>query len=77
MFDEALQYIKSQKKQDFTFEHAYTLHRIGRNKEAIQVIGNKNVDLNLLAQINYKLGDYKSSVDNYMKVLASDQIAPD
>ena len=45
---------------------------MGRNREAIKVIGNKKVDLNLLAQINYKLGDYKSSVDNYMKVLASD-----
>mgnify|MGYP001050313524 CR=1 FL=1 len=72
MFEEALQFIKTQKKQDFTFEHAYTLHRMGRNREAIKVIGNKKVDLNLLAQINYKLGDYKSSVDNYMKVLASD-----
>jgi len=72
MFEEALQFIKNQKKQDFTFEHAYTLHRMGRNREAIKVLENKNADFNLQAQINYKLGDYKSSVDNYMKVLASD-----
>lgn len=43
-FEQALAAIKGNEKQ-FAFEHAYILHRQGKNKEAMQVIqgsGNKD-----------------------------------
>jgi hypothetical protein len=42
-FEQALELIKGKEKQ-FWFEHAYTLHRLGRNKEALEVMSRGEVD---------------------------------
>lgn len=64
-FEEALQFIKSQKDQNYLFEHVYILHRMGQNSQALKVldevgwVGPKDSNyLQLRAQVLYKLGEY-------------------
>jgi len=65
--------IKGKEKQ-YSFELAYVLHRQGKNKEALKAIkkcSNHN-DIkvkHLLSQIQYKLTDYKASVNIYQELI--------
>ena len=62
-------------KDDYKYEHAYMLHRLGRNKEALaklKTIAADEQDMKyslLMSQITYKLYDYGTSSDNYSKIL--------
>ena len=54
-FDQALELLKG-KEKEYGFQHAYVLHRLGRNKEALKAIqGAGNLDKaevkHLVAQI--------------------------
>ena len=73
-FDEAVQFIKQQKDQDYSFEHAYILHRLGQNTQAlVQLERVKNQAsvcyLHLKAQVLYKLGQYSQAVECYEEVV--------
>lgn len=74
-FEEALQLIKSQKSLDFSFEHAYILHRTGQNLQALKILNSmtqsENHIMQLKAQVLYKLASYQEAVDAYEKVYNS------
>lgn len=73
-FKEALDYLMKQStdfKASCNFELAYLHHRMGQNQMALSVFKDtkkcEDRDDLLLAQIYYKLGQYKLATDHYLK----------
>jgi hypothetical protein len=76
-FDQAIEILKGKQKH-YSFESAYILHRQGKNKEALELLnahGNKDEIKvqHLLSQIQYKLTDYKTSLNIYSDLIKSAQ----
>ena len=82
-FDESLTFLNGLKpavRDEFKFEHAYVLHRLGNNKDSLSKLKEMNQDhhsslryQHLLSQVNYKLSDYDKSIKTYMNILTSNQ----
>ena len=52
------------------------MHRLGDNKKALNELknGKGEVDPYLLAQVNYKLGNYQEAADTYLSLFAQQQL---
>lgn len=79
-FDQALALIKGKESQ-YSLQHAYILHRQGKNKEALVAIKKvKSSDIevkHLQAQIEYKLNQYDKSIEIYTNLITSGALPED
>ncbi|CDW76997.1 signal recognition particle 72 kda protein [Stylonychia lemnae] len=75
-FDQAIEQLKG-KEKSHSFEYAYVLHRQGKNKEALSALQNGTADKesshvkHLISQVQYKLNDYKTTVNLYTDLIKS------